>query len=157
MILDFRIWKKNEKIIMSKYSCFNLYPIGGKNLLTISVLLDKKWIQTRVRWKNELKLRNRLGSFSFESYFVACIHAGSTSSRFKLVQQFNHSFLFFEKNWTTLLVMGEVSRYFFLVSISSNRYLGFLVYLKNREFSCEKCKIFLSKSVNFLEKMVTFS
>ncbi len=34
-------------------------------------------------------------------------------------------------------------RHFFLVSISSYRYLGFSVYLKNREFSYEKRKIFL--------------
>ncbi len=36
---------EKKKKIMSKYSYFNKYPIGGKNLLNISVLLDKKWIQ----------------------------------------------------------------------------------------------------------------
>ncbi len=67
------------------------------------IVLIRIQCNSSLRWKNKLQLRNRLGSFSFELYFVACIHASSTSSRFKLIQQFNHSFSFFEKNWMTEL------------------------------------------------------
>ncbi len=42
--------------------------------------------------------------FLIRIVFIICIHASLTSSRFKLVQQVNHFFSFFEKNWTTELI-----------------------------------------------------
>ncbi len=51
-----------------------------------------------LRWKKQPQLGKSLGSFFFDLYSVACTHVSLTSSRFNLVQQFNHSFLLFGKN-----------------------------------------------------------
>ncbi len=99
--------------------------------------------------------------FENAEYHLCIINSSIHSDSVCLYQQLNHFHRRFAKmstefdintsdgrrintyRYLSILESIDEYRYYFLVSISSYRYLGFSVYLKSREFSCKKRKIFL--------------
>ncbi len=122
----------------------------------------------------------KVGQFLTQIVFCACMHASSTSSRFKLVQLFNHSFSFFGKNRTTELIelvhFDEHERLNYITSMNqkSYRYLHCaLSHLHNSIYRplyyCVHCvllwqerldntlySVALTRSVNFLITLIIF-